>query len=138
MCGICGIVSFSSDKFVDEKVLKNMNNSLVHRGPDDEGIFIDSHQKVGLAMRRLSIIDLETGQQPIANEDRSVWIIFNGEIYNHLDIRHKLQQKGHIFSTQSDTEAILHAYEEYGVDCVDHLNGMFAFAIWDAKNSGYC
>jgi asparagine synthase (glutamine-hydrolysing) len=131
MCGICGIVSFSSDKFVDEKVLKNMNNSLVHRGPDDEGIFIDSHQKVGLVMRRLSIIDLETGQQPIANEDKSVWIIFNGEIYNHLEIRHKLQRKGHIFSTQSDTEAIVHAYEEYGLGCVDHLNGMFAFAIWD-------
>jgi asparagine synthase (glutamine-hydrolysing) len=133
MCGICGIVSISSDKLVDDKVLKNMNNSLVHRGPDDQGFFIDPYQKVGLAMRRLSIIDLVTGQQPIANEDRSVWIIFNGEIFNHLEIRHKLQQKGHIFSTQSDTEAILHAYEEYGLDCVDHLNGMFAFAIWDAN-----
>jgi asparagine synthase (glutamine-hydrolysing) len=133
MCGICGIVTFSSDGYVDERVLKNMNDALVHRGPDDEGYFIDPSHRVGMAMRRLSIIDLVTGQQPISNEDGSVWIIFNGEIYNHLEIRHKLEQKGHSFSTQSDTEAIVHAYEEYGVHCVDHLNGMFAFAIWDAN-----
>jgi asparagine synthase (glutamine-hydrolysing) len=133
MCGICGIVTFSPDRPVNNTVLEIMNNTLQHRGPDDEGYYIDADQGVGLAMRRLSIIDLNTGQQPIPNEDKSIWIVFNGEIYNHLEVRRRLEQKGHIFSTRSDTEAILHAYEEYGVDCVVHLNGMFAFAIWDSQ-----
>jgi asparagine synthase (glutamine-hydrolysing) len=132
MCGICGIVNFSSEFPIREPVLQQMNNTLQHRGPDDEGYYIDPGQGVGLAMRRLSIIDLTTGQQPIANEDKSIWIVYNGEIYNHLEVRRRLEQKGHIFSSRSDTEAILHAYEEYGLNCVDHLNGMFAFAIWDS------
>jgi asparagine synthase (glutamine-hydrolysing) len=133
MCGICGIVSFSPDHPVSETVLQHMNQLLVHRGPDDDGVYIDPNRRVGLAMRRLSIIDLATGHQPIANEDKTIWIVFNGEIYNHLNVRHRLEHKGHIFSTKTDTESILHAYEEYGVDCVDHLNGMFAFAIWDSQ-----
>jgi asparagine synthase (glutamine-hydrolysing) len=132
MCGICGIVTFSPDRSVNKTVLEIMNNTLQHRGPDDEGYYIDPIQGIGLAMRRLSIIDLPTGQQPISNEDKSIWIVFNGEIYNHLEVRRRLEQKGHIFSTRSDTEAILHAYEQFGVDCIDHLNGMFAFAIWDS------
>jgi asparagine synthase (glutamine-hydrolysing) len=135
MCGICGIVSLSSEFPLRQPVLQQMNNTLQHRGPDDEGYYIDANQGVGLAMRRLSIIDLTTGQQPIANEDKSIWIVFNGEIYNHLEVRRRLEQKGHIFSTRSDTEAILHAYEQYGVDCVDYLNGMFAFAIWDSHRN---
>jgi len=107
-----------------------MNNKLRHRGPDDAGHFIDD--RAGLAMRRLSIIDLSTGHQPIANEDGTIWIVFNGEIYNHLPLRRQLEQKGHRFSTQSDTEVIIHGYEEFGDDVVNHLNGMFGFAIWDA------
>src|SRR5439155_21349738 len=90
-------------------------------------------QQVGLAMRRLAIIDLETGQQPIANEDETCWIVFNGEIYNHAALRRELEGRGHVFRTRSDTEAILHAYEEYGVECVHRLRGMFAFAIWDSQ-----
>jgi asparagine synthase (glutamine-hydrolysing) len=133
MCGICGIVSFSSEIPVRKTILQQMNDTLHHRGPDDEGYYIDPNQGVGLAMRRLSIIDLTTGKQPIANENKSMWIVFNGEIYNHLHVRCRLEQKGHMFSTRSDTEVILHAYEEYGVNCVDHLNGMFAFAIWDSQ-----
>jgi asparagine synthase (glutamine-hydrolysing) len=131
MCGICGIVSFGQSYPVDRATLESMNNTLVHRGPDDAGTFIDERFSAGLAMRRLSIIDLSTGHQPIGNEDGTVWIVFNGEIYNHLEVRGRLESRGHCFSTRTDTEAILHAYEEYGDDCVHHLNGMFAFAIWD-------
>jgi asparagine synthase (glutamine-hydrolysing) len=135
MCGICGIAPRNQNGFVDGLILDHMNNTLTHRGPDDSGCFIDPLQRVGLAMRRLSIIDLATGHQPMTNEDKSVWIVFNGEIYNHLDIRKDLQNRGHIFSTQADTEAILHAYEEYGLECIHHLNGMFAFAIWDSRRN---
>lgn len=131
MCGICGVVSRHDDRPVNEAMLRYMNDIMRHRGPDDAGLFID--QRAGLAMRRLSIIDLATGHQPIANEDDSIWIVFNGEIYNHLEIRRTLEAKGHIFTTQSDTEVIVHAYEEYGDDCVLHLNGMFGFALWDTK-----
>jgi asparagine synthase (glutamine-hydrolysing) len=114
---------------VDRDMLKAMNQQIVHRGPDDDGFFIE--QNVGLAIRRLSIIDIQTGHQPISNEDGSVWIVFNGEIYNHQDLRKDLQSRGHRYRTQSDTETIVHLYEEYGRDCVEHLHGMFAFAIWD-------
>ncbi|MFO7682200.1 MAG: asparagine synthase (glutamine-hydrolyzing), partial [Chloroflexota bacterium] len=129
MCGICGVISRNGTSPVSEPLLRTMNDWLRHRGPDDAGIYLDDC--AGLAMRRLSIIDLSTGHQPIANEGQSIWIVFNGEIYNHRELRQRLEAKGHCFATQTDTEAILHGYEEYGDDVVHHLNGMFAFAIWD-------
>lgn len=140
MCGIVGFVGSQSQASA-RPLLVRMNDALVHRGPDDAGFYLSTERpatgkrrpEVGLAMRRLSIIDLATGHQPIPNEDQSVWIVFNGEIYNHQEIRAELQRRGHQFRTQSDTEAILHAYEEYGVECVTHLRGMFGFAIWDER-----
>lgn len=104
---------------------------MVHRGPDDDGVYLNG--AIGLGMRRLSIIDLVTGRQPVSNEEGSIWIVFNGEIYNHLDLRERLIAAGHRFNTHSDTETIVHLYEEYGRDCVRHLRGMFAFAIWDNR-----
>ena len=108
-----------------------MNRRIVHRGPDDEGFFVV--ENVGLAMRRLSIIDVKTGHQPLANENHDVWIVFNGEIYNHAELRAGLEAKGHRYRSRSDTETIVHLYEEYGRDCVKHLRGMFAFVIWDRR-----
>ena len=128
MCGICGIVNFESDP-VDRAVIERMTGALAHRGPDDAGYFVDG--PVGLGHRRLSIIDLSGGRQPIFNEDRSAAIVFNGEIYNYRDLAPVLTAAGHTFKTRSDTETILHAYEEYGDDCVQRLRGMFGFAIWD-------
>ncbi|MDP9161361.1 MAG: asparagine synthase (glutamine-hydrolyzing) [Acidobacteriota bacterium] len=112
-------------------MLEQMNGQIVHRGPDDAGFFVEAN--VGLAMRRLSIIDIATGHQPISNEEEDVWIVYNGEIYNHQQLRSELQVRGHRYRTQSDTETIIHLYEEYGPDCVKHLRGMFAFAIWDRR-----
>ena len=129
MCGICGIFHSEPDQRVNRDLLVSMNQQIVHRGPDDDGFLIEKN--VGLAMRRLSIIDIQTGHQPISNEDESVWIVFNGEIYNHHDLRTDLQARGHRYRTRSDTETIVHLYEECGRDCVQHLRGMFAFAIWD-------
>jgi asparagine synthase (glutamine-hydrolysing) len=131
MCGICGVVSFQPDIPVDRSVLQRMNASIRHRGPDDEGYYQDG--QANLAMRRLSIIDLHTGQQPISNETGDVWVIYNGEIYNFKDVRAALENRGHTFKTQTDTEIIVHAYEEYGDECVKHFNGMFAIALWDAR-----
>src|SRR5215469_4694350 len=131
MCGICGIFFANRDWRVQGDVLARMNHSIVHRGPDDEGFFVE--ENVGLAMRRLSIIDVKTGHQPIANENRDVWIVFNGEIYNHAELRAALEGKGHRYRTHSDTETIVHLYEEYGRECVKHLRGMFAFVIWDRR-----
>jgi asparagine synthase (glutamine-hydrolysing) len=131
MCGICGIFFANRDWRVQGDVLARMNRRILHRGPDDEGFFLE--ENVGLAMRRLSIIDVKTGHQPIANENRDVWIVFNGEIYNHGQLRPQLEAKGHQYRTRSDTETIIHLYEEYGRDCVKHLRGMFAFAIWDRR-----
>jgi asparagine synthase (glutamine-hydrolysing) len=108
-----------------------MCDAMSHRGPDDQGIYVN--QRIGLGMRRLSIVDLATGQQPISNEDNSIWIVFNGEIYNHQELRQKLIPRGHHYRTNSDTETIVHLYEEYGRDCVQHLRGMFAFAVWDVR-----
>jgi asparagine synthase (glutamine-hydrolysing) len=108
-----------------------MNDRIVHRGPDDDGFFLDGN--VGLAMRRLSIIDVKTGHQPIANEDENLWIVYNGELYNHQELRKDLESRGHRYRTKSDTETIVHLYEEYGQDCVKYLRGMFAFAIWDRR-----
>ncbi|MBI2821393.1 MAG: asparagine synthase (glutamine-hydrolyzing), partial [Acidobacteria bacterium] len=131
MCGICGIVNFDPACRVETGLLKRMVGVLAHRGPDGEGHFLDAN--VGLGHRRLSVIDLQGGKQPILNEDCSAVIVFNGEIYNHKDLTAELSAKGHVFRTRSDTEAILHAYEEYGDSCVRHLRGMFAFAIWDRR-----
>jgi asparagine synthase (glutamine-hydrolysing) len=131
MCGIGGIVYRDRDRSVNQDDLQRMCGTMIHRGPDDEGFYVNQH--VGLAMRRLNIIDLVTGHQPISNEDGRIWIVFNGEIYNFPELRVELEKQGHRFSTNSDTEAIVHLYEEYGRDCVKKLNGMFAFAIWDRR-----
>lgn len=129
MCGICGILNYEREKKVEESDVRRMCRVIRHRGPDDEGIYVK--ENVGIGMRRLSIIDLASGHQPISNEDNTVWIVFNGEIYNHQEIRADLQSRGHKFRTNSDTEAIVHAYEEYGEACPEKMNGMFGFAIWD-------
>ena len=124
MCGICGIAGFQ-----DNDLLKRMTEALKHRGPDDEGYFMDA--SISLGMRRLSIIDLATGHQPIHNEDESIQVILNGEIYNYKELTNELKAKGHRFYTNSDTEVLAHLYEEHQQDCVHRLRGMFAFAIWD-------
>jgi len=131
MCGICGITNFDPQMPVDRKLLRAMCDVIRHRGPDEEGFYLNGD--IGLGSRRLKIIDLSTGQQPIHNEDKTVWIVFNGEIYNFGDLREQLEDKGHQFYTQTDTESIVHLYEEYGERCVDWLRGIFAFAIWDVK-----
>ena len=132
MCGVSGI-AFSSRRacHVSEALLLRMRDVLRHRGPDDAGIFIEG--PVGLAHRRLSIVDLATGHQPMANEDGSLQVVFNGEIYNHVEHRSELEARGHVFATHSDTEVIVHLYAEYGDRCVDYLRGMFAFAIWNRR-----
>ncbi len=130
MCGIAGIVHRERDRPVSEALVRRMCTALRHRGPDDEGLYV--HGRVGLGMRRLSIIDLSGGQQPIFNEDSSKVIVFNGEIYNYQDLRRGLVARGHAVRSHSDTETVLHLYEELGPDCVTPLRGMFAFAIWDA------
>ncbi len=129
MCGICGIFHFGTGQRANDTALLEMNQQIVHRGPDDAGTMIADG--TGLAMRRLSIIDLKTGHQPLSNEDGSIWIVFNGEIYNHAELRQKMLARGHTYRTHSDTESIVHLYEEYSQDCVQHLRGMFAFVIWD-------
>ncbi|GIK39894.1 MAG: asparagine synthetase B [Chloroflexota bacterium] len=129
MCGICGIVNLKTSQPVNQSVLQKMTRAMKHRGPDEQGFY--QCGPVGLGSRRLSIIDLAGGRQPIANEGESMWIVFNGEIYNYRELRVFLQKKGHTFRTQTDTEVILHLYEEFGLECVQHLNGIFAFAIWD-------
>jgi len=131
MCGICGIFLKDRQRVVDRAVLEAMNAQIVHRGPDDGGFYYDGH--VGLAMRRLSIIDVATGHQPIGNETEDVWIVYNGEIYNHAELRRDLEARAHRYRTKSDTETIVHLYEEYGRACVNHLRGMFAFVIWDKR-----
>ena len=130
MCGIAGIVR-NDGKQIDQELLARMCEAIRHRGPDDDGFYIN--ESVGLGMRRLAIIDLKSGKQPIHNQDRSSWIVFNGEIYNYLELRAKLEKLGHTFYTNSDTEAIVHAYDQFGADCPKHLRGMFAFAIWNER-----
>lgn len=131
MCGICGIFNFSSGAPVDAERLTAATKALAHRGPDDEGLYVD--RELGLGNRRLSIIDLAGGHQPLSNEKKSLWITLNGEIYNYRELRARLQTRGHRFRTATDTEVILHLYEERGVDCLGELRGMFAFALWDGK-----
>ncbi len=131
MCGIAGILDIKRPP--EKGSLQSMINVMSHRGPDGEGVYING--PVALGHRRLSIIDLDTGAQPMSNEDGSIWITYNGEIYNFKNLRQDLQNKGHRFKTKSDTETIIHAYEEYGYDCVKKLRGMFSFGIWDAKKT---
>src|SRR5258708_5300773 len=132
MCGINGIAfSTKSGRRVDADVLARMRDVINYRGPDDQGLFIDG--QVGLGHRRLSIVDVASGQQPMTNEDGSLHITYNGEIYNHADFRAELEAKGHVYRSHCDTETILHLYEEHGAACVDYLRGMFAFAIWDQR-----
>jgi len=131
MCGICGKLNFDRNKPVSSGLLKRMADTIVHRGPDDEGYYLSG--PVGLGFRRLSIIDLATGHQPLSNEDGTVWIVFNGEIYNFEELRKDLLSRGHVFRTRTDTEVIVHLYEEFGPACVEQLRGMFGFAIWDER-----
>ena len=131
MCGIVGALALNSQP-ISRDLVQTMNDCIIHRGPDEEGIWMQNN--VGLAMRRLAIIDLKSGQQPIFNEDNRICIVFNGEIYNFPELRVELESKGHQFRTHSDTETIVHAYEEWGEDCPNHLRGMFAFAIYDIAN----
>ena len=131
MCGICGYIQLDSAKRASESVLNDMMATLSHRGPDDRGLYIKGN--VALGHTRLSIIDLQTGHQPIFNEDGSMAIVYNGEIYNFQELKKNLEEKGHRFKTHSDTEVIVHAYEEYGEGCLKYFNGMFALAIWDSK-----
>src|ERR1700735_1008814 len=131
MCGICGKLEFDRQSAVSPTLVKPMADTISHRGPDDDGYYVSG--PIGLGFRRLSIIDLKTGHQPISNEDGSVWIVFNGEIYNYQELREHLLSRGHIFKTRTDTEVIVHLYEEFGESCVEKLRGMFAFAIWDGR-----
>src|SRR5881394_3328424 len=129
MCGIAGKVSLGG--VVSPELVAGMCEVIRHRGPDSRGVFVDGG--VGLGVQRLRVIDLETGDQPIFNEDRSVVVVLNGEIYNYLELRERLMRAGHIFRTRSDTEVIVHLYEEHGSDCIRLLHGMFAFALWDGR-----
>lgn len=132
MCGICGKLNFDAGVKVSPGLLKLMADTIHHRGPDDEGYYVSG--PVGFGFRRLSIIDLSTGHQPLCNEDGTLWIAFNGEIYNYRELRKDLLARGHVFKTQTDTEVIVHLYEEFGASCVQQLRGMFAFAIWDDRH----
>ena len=135
MCGICGVIDRKRGSLNSELIL-GMANKMAHRGPDDRGVYanLESTPRVALGHRRLSIIDLsKDGHQPMTNEDKSVWLVLNGEIYNYRTLRSELEKKGHMFKSNTDTEVVIHLYEEYGEDCVRHMRGMFAFAIWDEK-----
>src|ERR1041384_185201 len=130
MCSITGVVRNDGGE-VDRLLVGRMCEAIRHRGPDEDGFYFA--EGVGLGMRRLSIIDLKSGHHPIHNQDKTAWIVFNGEIYNYRQLRADLENLGHTFYTNSDTEAIIHAYDRYGVDCPKYLRGMFAFAIWDER-----
>src|SRR4051794_21449303 len=146
MCGICGIVDFDGQT-LDRAMIERMANIIEHRGPDGEGFYFNGPSpgeqsgfqsqfhgpQVGMAARRLAIIDVAAGHQPISNEDGSVWAAYNGEIYNFNELRRELRALGHVFRTHCDTEVIVHAYEEWGDECVARFNGMFAFALWDDR-----
>src|SRR5262245_45174590 len=132
MCGIFGTFAVDAARRVSRELLVAMGESLVHRGPDAAGFHTED--AVAMGMRRLSIIDLATGNQPIANEDRTVWLVFNGEIYNYRDLQVDLIRKGHRLTTASDTEVLVHLYEDHGPSFVGRLRGMFAFALWDARS----
>src|SRR5690348_3875223 len=131
MCGIVAVFNKNKER-VDESLVIGMRDSLRHRGPDDAGVFLDGN--IGLGHRRLSIVDLSpAGHQPMCNEDGTVWLVFNGEIYNYVELAVGLRSRGHAFRSDSDSEVILHLYEEKGEECIRFLNGMFAFVIWDRR-----
>jgi len=132
MCGICGIFEYERRSNIDDATVHKMNQTMIHRGPDDGGVFVGPG--IGLGHRRLSIIDLAGGHQPMSNEDGTVWVLLNGEIYNYPELRAELLRRGHIFATKSDTEAIVHLYEDYGEGCFAKLSGMFSIAIWDSRS----
>lgn len=131
MCGFCGVFDPNGEEAIDQNLVLQMTRLMAERGPDAEGLFFAPH--IGLGHRRLTIIDLSAGEQPVFNEDRSVLVVFNGEIFNFREVRKQLEAAGHVFRTNTDTEVIVHAYEEYGVRCVDHFRGMFAFAVYDLR-----
>src|SRR5216683_2891293 len=134
MCGICGVFTLETNGRLHPDVrtaVRRMNTALAHRGPDGDGFFDDP--RVALGHRRLAIIDRAGGHQPMSNEDESCWIVFNGEIYNHRELRQRLESFGHQFRTSSDTEVILHGYEQWGLDAVNRFEGMFAFALYDQR-----
>ncbi|HUK35723.1 MAG TPA: asparagine synthase (glutamine-hydrolyzing), partial [Vicinamibacterales bacterium] len=131
MCGIAGRFNFDSARPIDRGRLRAMTGALAHRGPDADGYYVADG--IGLGHRRLSIIDLATGDQPVSNEDGTVWTVFNGEIYNFADVRRELEACGHVFRTNTDTEVIVHGYEQWGVDAVSRFRGMFAIAVWDQR-----
>src|SRR6185312_4933798 len=133
MCGLAGIFDLTGPGGIDEAALRRMTAAMRHRGPDGDGFHIE--RGIGLGHLRLAIIDIGGGDQPMYNEDGSVVIVFNGEIYNHNELRPKLEAEGHLFRSRCDTEAIIHAWESWGPGCLDHLSGMFAFALWD-RNRG--
>lgn len=134
MCGICGSFSFSDRLTISPEVLRAMRDSLAHRGPDDQGSWFSPDRRVALGHRRLSIVDLSAaGHQPMPNENGDVWIVYNGEVYNHATLREELEAAGHVYRSRTDTETVLHLYEELGPACVERLEGMFAFAIWDGR-----
>ena len=133
MCGILAILNYDFQNQVDEQLLRQMTDTMAHRGPDDAGYWVSG--PIGLGHRRLAIIDLSpAGHQPMSNEDGTIWITYNGEIYNFQELRHELEIKGHSFRSHTDTEAVLHSYEEWGTECLSHFNGMWAFALWDDRH----
>ena len=131
MCGICGQISLDGSASADSDAIAAMSETLIHRGPDSDGTHVDG--PAGLACRRLAIIDLAGGEQPISNEDGRIHVVQNGEIYNHRELRRELERRGHRFSTRSDTEVLVHLYEDRGAEFVDSLRGMFAIALWDSR-----
>src|SRR5436190_856521 len=131
MCGIAGLLSLRGKPVIEDEIV-SMCDAMFHRGPDDDGYYVAPG--IALGMRRLSIIDIDGGHQPVHNEDRSIWVVFNGEIYNFKNLRQLLERQGHRFYTDTDTEVIVHLYEQYGEACVEKMRGMFAFAIWDERN----
>ena len=132
MCGIAGVINYYEKRSVSKRLLQNMVSKLEHRGPDDVGYYLKG--PAGLGMRRLSVIDVETGNQPLSNENNTVWVVFNGEIYNYKELRQELEKNGHTFKTNADTEVLVHLYEDMGRELVTRLNGMFSFALWDTKS----
>src|SRR5215468_11162773 len=131
MCGICGQFNFGDLAPVARRDIETMTRTIAHRGPDDEGYYISG--PLGFGFRRLSIIDLGGGHQPMSDDERSVWVVFNGEIYNFPELKRELETHGHTFRTQCDTEVIVHGYKQWGLDVFNHLNGMFGLAIWDVR-----
>jgi asparagine synthase (glutamine-hydrolysing) len=131
MCGISGIFEFERHDPISPELVRRMTDTIIHRGPDDDGVYVGPG--IGLGFRRLSIIDVAGGHQPISNEDGRIWVMLNGEIYNYPELRKELLDRGHKFTTRSDTESIVHLYEEYGQECFRKLRGMFAIALWDSR-----